>query len=111
MPKFKHEVPVCTTLNDLIQVLIGQAAFMKSAAEKEDRNFHQLSDFSLDEFYKNAMAYFQIRGTEFDNCILFEDSEESELFITEFLRDYSEVLDVVAVQKNVHQILSSFPFY
>jgi hypothetical protein len=90
---------------ELCAQIVAQFAFMKIMAKPEDRNFLLLQDISLDDVYNKADNYF-IKFTSIEEVI---DSEECDLTkkITFFLKQWSSVTDVTAIQQNIHYHLKA----
>lgn len=89
-----------TSHTEIIEKIIGQFVFMKLMSEPEDSNFLELFDLNLNDIFKKADEFF-IDFTDDLGMIISEDVNLSSK-ITEFLKEWSQIVDVTAIQQNVH---------
>lgn len=102
-----NKLPKLVSHPELIEAIIGQFAFMKMMAESTDSKFVELIQIDLNDVLSKADTFF------IDYCTLLHMIEQEELpaemdlteGITKFLSEWKEIVDVTAIQQNVHNIL------
>lgn len=95
-----HKIIPIVSHPELCSQIVGQFVFMKIMSKPEDRNFFDLQEISLDEVFRKADEYF-VQFTAYEEII---DSYESDLEtkIKQFLSEWKDKIDIVAVQQNIH---------
>lgn len=99
------KLPEAVSHPQLCEAIVGQFAFMKAMSKPSDNNSDALYDIDLNDVFQKCDDYF-VNLTSFEEII---ETEESNLEnkITEFLSQWKTVVDVTAIQQNVHNILKN----
>jgi hypothetical protein len=98
------QLPDAVTHPELCDIIVGQFAFMKAMARPEDSNFFPLQELSLNDVFEKADAHF-IDFTITEEVIDTKKCNLSEK-IKLFLSEWSQVVDVTAIQQNIHYKLN-----
>lgn len=96
-------IPI-TSHPELVSEIVYQFSFMKLMSEASDRHHLELSALNIDDVYRKADLYF-IDFTDDLGMIMTED-HDIKTKLTEFLKEWHEIVDVTAIQQNVHYRLS-----
>lgn len=89
----------------LIQAIVGQFAFMQAIVEKNDNNYDAIWSIDLNDVCKKAIIFFE-KFLTIDlaiECTELKNPFEHDL--KNFLSEWKEIVDVTAIQQNVHTIL------
>jgi len=89
-----------TTHPQLVQEIVGQFVFMILMAETEDHKFKEIQSLNLQDIFNKADNYF-IQFSDQNKMIFTEEHNLTEK-ITEFLKEWEEIVDVTAIQQNIH---------
>ena len=89
-----------TSHPELVAQVMAQFAFMITMAEKDDPNFEKLQELNLQDIFQKADQFF-CEYTDDLGMIMTEECGLTEK-ITEFLKEWEEVVDVTAIQQNIH---------
>lgn len=101
-----NKLPSIITHPELIETIIGQFAFMKMMAKPEDNNFYVLNELDLNDILRKADSFF-VEYCTFEEEIELEILEEEfSLTIARFLSEWKAIVDVAAIQQNVHYRLA-----
>lgn len=102
-----NKLPSIITHPELIETIIGQFAFMKMMAKPEDRNFYALNELDLNDVFRKADSFF-IEYCTFEEAIEMDELEEEfSTTIALFLSEWKAIVDVTAIQQNVHHRLAT----
>ncbi len=85
----------------IVQEIIGQFVFIILMSRPEDSNFKKLQELDINDVFKKADSYF-IKFTDFEEMISDTDACNLTEKITEFLKEWAYVVDITAIQQNVH---------
>ena len=103
-----NKLPKVISHAELVEAIVGQFAFMKMMVEPEDRGITELNAIDLNYVCKKADDHF-LMLTDMVGIINQDNlSEDVDLAkeITLFLSEWKEIVDVTAIQQNVHNILN-----
>jgi len=95
-----------TSHAEIVTEIVAQFAFMKIMAEEQDGNYEALDKLRLDEIYAKADNYF----VEFTDDFGMIETAPCNLTekLTQFLSEWSSIVDVEAIQQNIHHRLQLF---
>lgn len=97
-----NKLPEIVGLNELCAAIVGEFAFMIISADYFDSNYEDLKSIDLNVLLKRTVRYFE-SCTDLDVI----DTKKAELHIkiAGFLYPYRNIVDVAAIQQNVHHKL------
>ena len=88
----------------LVEQIVGQFVFMYVLAEPGDSNYTQIRyELNLNIITRKAYDFFETLADE--NGMIMSDEVDLTTQITLFLKEWETIVDVTAIQQNVHSQL------
>lgn len=100
------KLPQIVMFPELMGAILEQFSFMKAMGEPQDNNIGNLMILDLNYVFKKADEYF-VQLTD-ENGVIMSDEQNLEKELREFLKEFSQITDITAIQQNIHNRMIEF---